>query len=55
MTVIYALLNLLMIGVIQGISLLGMFLINMLPALAAVWLMPYYVELKKIQSKDKKK
>ena len=49
MLAVYALLNLILIGAVRGVSLIGMFIINMIPALAAILLMPAYVELRKIK------
>ena len=42
---VYAVVNIFSLGVIQGLSFIGLFVINLFPALAAMWLMPYYIEL----------
>ena len=45
MLIIYALLNVILLGFVQGLSLLALFLINIIPAAAAVVLLPLYLEL----------
>ncbi len=45
--IIYALLNLIAIGVIQSVSFISLFIMNMIPAVVAVVLFPLYTEFKK--------
>lgn len=45
--IIYALLNVAAIGIIGNISFLSLFIMNTVPALAAVILLPHYIELTK--------
>lgn len=43
---LYALLNAIMLNAVRGVSLLGLFIVNIFPALAAVFLLPAYIKLK---------
>lgn len=45
--IVYALLNLLAIGVIRTVSFFTLFAMNAVPAVAAVLLFPFYIEFKK--------
>ncbi len=47
MLILYALLNVILLGFVQGLSLLALFIINIIPAAAAVVLLPLYLELRK--------
>lgn len=50
--VVYAVVNSIVISAVRGLSLLGLFVINLFPVLAAVWLMPYYIELQTDNQKN---
>ena len=47
MLIIYALLNVILLGFVQGLSFLALFIINIIPAAAAAVLLPLYLELRK--------
>lgn len=47
MLIIYALLNVILLGFVQGLSFLALFFINIIPAAAAAVLLPLYLELRK--------
>ena len=54
MLIIYTVMNIIAIGVVSSVSFLSLFIMNLIPAVAAVLLLPMYTELKKIDKKDKK-
>ena len=43
---VYLILNIVMLNAVRGVSFFGLLLVNCLPALAAVLLLPGYIELK---------
>ena len=55
MLAVYAALNAIMIGLAQIVMLLPLFLINLIPPIAAFLLLPFYTEGKKTDKKLKKK
>lgn len=52
---VYAIVNVIVLNAVQGLSLIGLFVINLFPALAAIWLMPYYIELQTDEKTGHKK
>lgn len=50
--VLYAAVNSIAISAVRGLSFLGLFVINLFPVLAAVWLAPYYIELQTDHQKN---
>ena len=53
--VICALLNIAAIGAIKGLSVIGLFCLNIIPAIAAVILVPFYISLTGEKTKKKKR
>lgn len=51
LVIIYAIMNVIAIGVVESVSFLSLFIMNIIPALAAVVLLPLYVELIKDKNK----
>lgn len=49
--VIYAIINVIAIGVVESVNFISLFIMNIIPALAAVMLLPLYIEIKKEKHK----
>ena len=43
--ILYAIVNIIAISAVRGLSFLGLFVINLFPVILALWLTPYYIEL----------
>lgn len=55
MLAVYALLNFFAINVMQSLNFLSLLLLNTLPAIAAILLLPLYIELTKTEKEKEKK
>lgn len=44
---VYALLNVIMLGAVQGVTFWALFIVNIIPAAAAIILLPLYADLEK--------
>ncbi len=47
MIIIYAIMNVIAIGLIESVNFISLFIMNVIPALEAVMLLPLYIEMKK--------
>ena len=47
MIIIYAIMNVIAIGLIESVNFISLFIMNVIPALTAVMLLPLYIEMKK--------
>ncbi len=50
---IYAIMNVIAIGVVESVNFISLFIMNIIPALAAVMLLPLYIEIIKEKKKHK--
>lgn len=54
MMLVYVIINLIAVGMMHTVSLIPLFIMNLIPAITAVLLFPYYTELIKSDKKEKK-
>ena len=55
LTAIYAIINIIAIGVVESVNFISLFIMNIIPALAAVMLLPLYIEIIRDRKKKKQK
>ena len=55
LTAIYAIINIIAIGVVESVNFISLFIMNIIPALAAVMLLPLYIEIIRDSKKKKQK